>query len=128
MMFRSEISAALQEERERLTRQFEEKIARMQHEHRAELVGMRQMIMSAQTNADGWRRRYNVSEYEAFKLRERLAKHQTNEPAKVIHIQSAPQFSQDELNTILTLCHPDKHGGKESATRITQKLLHMRNR
>ncbi len=37
------------------------------------------------------------------------------------------QFSTDEIKTLLQLCHPDKHGGRESATRITQKLLSMRN-
>jgi hypothetical protein len=42
---------------------------------------------------------------------------------------SAPQKSQftaDELNTLINLCHPDKHGGKESANRITAKLIQMR--
>lgn len=37
-----------------------------------------------------------------------------------------PQFTADELKTLLQLCHPDKHGGKESAVRITQKLLELR--
>jgi hypothetical protein len=38
----------------------------------------------------------------------------------------APQFTPDELKTLLLLCHPDKHGGKDSAVRITQKLLELR--
>lgn len=41
--------------------------------------------------------------------------------------QQNTQFSEAELRTLLSLCHPDKHGGKESATRITQKLIAMRN-
>lgn len=40
--------------------------------------------------------------------------------------QQNTQFSEAELHTLLSLCHPDKHGGKESATRITQKLIAMR--
>ena len=40
--------------------------------------------------------------------------------------QQNTQFTPDELRTLLSLCHPDKHGGKESATRITQKLIAMR--
>lgn len=40
--------------------------------------------------------------------------------------QQNNQFSEAELRTLLSLCHPDKHGGKESATRITQKLIAMR--
>jgi histidinol dehydrogenase len=38
----------------------------------------------------------------------------------------AAQFTADELKTLLQLCHPDKHDGKESAVRITQKLLELR--
>ena len=37
-----------------------------------------------------------------------------------------PQFSQDEIRTLLQLCHPDKHDGKQSAQDITAKLLSMR--
>lgn len=37
-----------------------------------------------------------------------------------------PQFTESELKTLLQLCHPDKHGGKDSAVRITQKLLELR--
>lgn len=40
--------------------------------------------------------------------------------------QQNTQFSEAELRTLLSLCHPDKHGGKESATRITQKLIALR--
>lgn len=40
--------------------------------------------------------------------------------------QQNNQFSEAELRTLLSLCHPDKHGGKESATCITQKLIAMR--
>ena len=36
------------------------------------------------------------------------------------------QFTNDEIKTLTSLCHPDKHGGKESAVRITQKLLKLR--
>ena len=35
-------------------------------------------------------------------------------------------FSDAEIKTLISLCHPDKHGGKESAVRITQKLLKLR--
>ena len=36
------------------------------------------------------------------------------------------QFSQEELNTLITLCHPDKHAGSKRANEITSKLLSMR--
>lgn len=40
--------------------------------------------------------------------------------------QQNTQFSEAELRTLISLCHPDKHGGKLSATHITQKLIAMR--
>lgn len=36
------------------------------------------------------------------------------------------QFSEDEIKTLITLCHPDKHQQKQSAVEMTQKLLAMR--
>jgi hypothetical protein len=35
-------------------------------------------------------------------------------------------FDDKEIKTLLSLCHPDKHDGKESAVRMTQKLLELR--
>lgn len=35
-------------------------------------------------------------------------------------------FTPEELKILIGLCHPDKHGGKESANKMTQKLLSMR--
>jgi predicted ATP-dependent Lon-type protease len=35
-------------------------------------------------------------------------------------------LSKEEINSLIRLCHPDKHNGKESASRMTQKLLEMR--
>lgn len=42
-------------------------------------------------------------------------------------LNSEQQFTQDELKTLIQLCHPDKHDGKESAVRITQRLLELKN-
>jgi hypothetical protein len=39
---------------------------------------------------------------------------------------AAPQFTQEQIRTLITLCHPDKHDGKESAKTMTQQLLQMR--
>ncbi len=36
------------------------------------------------------------------------------------------QFNNKEIDTLIRLCHPDKHNGKDSATEITQKLLEIR--
>ena len=37
------------------------------------------------------------------------------------------QISQDDLKTLIQLCHPGKHNGKESAVEITKKLLLLRD-
>lgn len=34
----------------------------------------------------------------------------------------------DMLKTLIMLCHPDRHGGKESATKATQFLLSLRGK
>lgn len=39
---------------------------------------------------------------------------------------STGQFTDSEIKSLISLCHPDKHNGKASATNITQKLLKMR--
>lgn len=37
------------------------------------------------------------------------------------------QLSQEDIKRLLSLCHPDKHGGKQSAVEMTQKLLELRD-
>lgn len=36
------------------------------------------------------------------------------------------QFTDDELRSLLQLVHPDKHGGKQSAVVLTQKINALR--
>jgi hypothetical protein len=36
------------------------------------------------------------------------------------------QLESDDINRLLMLCHPDKHGGKCMAVEMTQKLLALR--
>lgn len=43
--------------------------------------------------------------------------------AKTVH-----QFTDDELRSLLQLVHPDKHGGKQSAITLTQKINSLRNK
>ena len=38
------------------------------------------------------------------------------------------QFNKEQLTVLIQLCHPDKHGGRESANRMTQLLNDMRSR
>lgn len=38
----------------------------------------------------------------------------------------ARTFSKDEINTLIRLCHPDKHNGNEKANNVTVRLLEIR--
>jgi hypothetical protein len=42
-----------------------------------------------------------------------------------IHPQGI-QITQEDIKTLIQLCHPDKHNSKESAVEITKKLLSLR--
>lgn len=35
-------------------------------------------------------------------------------------------LSQAEIRQLISLCHPDRHGGKQAAVQMTQRLLQMR--
>lgn len=35
-------------------------------------------------------------------------------------------FTKEEIKTLISLCHPDKHCGSKKAEEITKKLLSMR--
>lgn len=62
--------------------------------------------------------------HDACALNERLKRDfvESQRPKTV----TVTQFSQDEIQKLLMLCHPDKHGGKEMAMKMTQKLLSLR--
>jgi hypothetical protein len=40
--------------------------------------------------------------------------------------KTTPQFTAEEVRSLIQLVHPDRHGGKESAVRMTRKLIELR--
>jgi uncharacterized coiled-coil DUF342 family protein len=56
-----------------------------------------------------------------------LAYKYAREADKVRNESRPLQFNKEQLSTLIQLCHPDKHGGKESAVKVTQVLIAMRN-
>lgn len=42
--------------------------------------------------------------------------------------QSNTQFTPQELDRLIRLCHPDKHNNKQSSVEMTQKLLALRGK
>lgn len=51
---------------------------------------------------------------------EQFLQHATIQPAGI-------QLSKEDLKSLIQLCHPDKHGGKESAVEMTKKLNIIRD-
>lgn len=47
--------------------------------------------------------------------------------ATVNKASASKQFDKSELRVLISLCHPDKHGGKPSANDMTQRLIILRN-
>jgi hypothetical protein len=43
-----------------------------------------------------------------------------------IPADQTPQFTADDLQRLIQLCHPDRHDGKPLATQMTQKLLKVK--
>lgn len=39
----------------------------------------------------------------------------------------APKFDDTTLRKLISLCHPDRHNGKQSAQEMTTMLIEMRN-
>lgn len=39
-----------------------------------------------------------------------------------------PEFTPTEIESLVRLCHPDKHNGSASANNMTAKLLTLRNK
>lgn len=40
--------------------------------------------------------------------------------------QQTSQFTKEDIQSLIRLCHPDKHNNSVAATRMTQLLLKMR--
>lgn len=43
-------------------------------------------------------------------------------------MESDSRFSQDDIDSLIRLCHPDKHGNSSAANNMTVKLLTMRGK
>lgn len=41
-------------------------------------------------------------------------------------IESSNPFDKKDIRKLLSLCHPDKHGGSEVAEEMTRKILKLR--
>ena len=69
---------------------------------------------------DCWIRNKKQEEEKSHSKQEKKAYRRREEVAKAI--------PDDMLKTPINLCHPDRHSGKDSATRATQYLLSLRGK
>lgn len=84
-----------------------------------ELLETRKDLCTKQTN-------YIESMIEYKKLREKYIDLLSFcEKMSLQSTSSQSQFTSDEIKMMLTLCHPDKHGGNPKASAITAKLLEL---
>lgn len=76
-----------------------------------------------------WRRKHDQLEWKHQMLVHRynqMVKEHNEMVDEFAYGGGGNPFTPEELKVLIGLCHPDKHGGKESANKITQKLLSMR--
>lgn len=72
------------------------------------------------------------SKYQALLAELRAALRINNELAKIVvdlrrRLDARqPQFSPDEIEQLIRLCHPDKHNNSVAANSVTAKLMRMR--
>ena len=86
-------------------------------------------LKSAERRSADWRERHERLEWKhAGLVRQynQMVKEHNEMVDEFAYGGGGNPFTPEELKVLIGLCHPDKHGGKESANKMTQKLLSMR--
>jgi hypothetical protein len=73
-------------------------------------------------------KKYNDLELRYYELGRKwnLLVTRINEMGGQKFLDGEAQLDQSEIKKLITLCHPDKHNGKDVATEMTQRLLELR--
>ncbi len=58
----------------------------------------------------------------------RMADHESRRYAALASSWTSSAFTPADIKTLISLCHPDKHGGSKAANEITAKLIQMRKK
>lgn len=72
-------------------------------------------------------RRLQESHAELLKLCDRLTSNSLKLKAKYVSRTKSCEFTKDEVNLLIRLAHPDKHNNEDKYTKLTQKLIMIRN-
>lgn len=86
---------------------------------------LRRACNAAVSTADTYQMKYRSLLDEYNNLVNRINKHGGESLFDKVQAPTE-QFTAAEINTLISLCHPDKHSGKDSANRMTTKLLQLR--
>ena len=76
----------------------------------------------------GWKHEHLKLQYSALLRNYNLLVDAIKEMTSKKSTETNLHFTQEELKKLITLCHPDKHGGSKIAEEMTAKLLEMRSR
>jgi hypothetical protein len=87
-----------------------------------EIKDARQDAREWKYTATHWNQKYETALRKHNALAARINAHGGEE----LFQGSNSQLSASDIAVLITLCHPDKHNGRESATRMTTLLLKMR--
>ena len=82
-------------------------------------------LHEANLEAEELQTKLKAARRKARQLRKELREKEQQQPEPV---HSPTPLSADQIKALLRLCHPDKHGNSELATRTTQWLLSMRKK
>lgn len=104
-------------------------IAQLQEERRGLCNKLRENAQGWERANTGWQTAYDL----LCETRDQLELMQAHAAQLAIKLEYAlnnnaqgATFTQDEINTLISLCHPDKHRNSDRATVMTQRLLELR--
>lgn len=80
-------------------------------------------LLARLIEAEAWRIKHSQLQRKWNNLVDRI-----NAKGGEDFLQSSPPFTPEDLQKLIQLCHPDKHGGKPLATEMTQKLLNLKGK
>lgn len=83
----------------------------------SELKTIIDSVAKLQKHIDKLERELSDITYDYYVMEDKLAE---------VRASTGGGFDETELKRLISLCHPDKHDGKQSAVEMTQKLIAMR--
>ena len=80
------------------------------------IMGQSKRHLELQHEALTWRIKANAMQMECVRLQKLVNRKQV----------VSSQFTNDEIKTLIRLCHPDRHANSLASTAMTKRLLELR--